>query len=196
MNEALRPAPTPARLPPGRLALEPVIAGLVADGLLAPKDAEHARASARHVRGLDAVHPLVLLANLKLPSAQRTGSELGLETLTEWLASASGRRYLRIDPTKIVVAEVTELVSHAYARRHRILPVEVTPDRARIATSEPMALDWLPDVQRLLRREIELVVANPLDLHRYTMEFFGVTRSVRGARGDVRGETNGTLPSF
>ena len=196
MNEALRPAPTPARLPPGRLALEPVIAGLVADGLLAPKDAEHARASARHVRGLDAVHPLVLLANLKLPSAQRAGSELGLEALTEWLASASGRRYLRIDPTKIVVAEVTELVSHAYARRHRILPVEVTPDRARIATSEPMALDWLPDVQRLLRREIELVVANPLDLHRYTMEFYGVTRSVRGAHQDGGEKGSQAAPSF
>jgi general secretion pathway protein E len=195
LNEATRPVPAPSQLPAGRLALEPVIAGLVADGLLAPKDAEHARSSARHVRGLDAVHPLVLLANLKLPAAQRSGSELGLETLTEWLARASGRPYLRIDPTKIVVAEVTELVSHAYARRHRILPVEVTPDRARIATSEPMALDWLPDIQRLLRREIELVVANPLDLHRYTMEFFGVTRSVRGAQQDG-GEKGSQAPSF
>ena len=198
MNDpiAMRSVPVPARLPPGRLALEPVIAALLADGLLAPKDAEHARASARHVRGLDAVHPLVLLANLKLPSAQRPGSELGLETLTEWLAGASGRAYLRIDPTKIKVAEVTELVSHAYARRHRILPVEVSGDRARIATSEPMALDWLPDIQRLLRREIELVVSNPLDLHRYTMEFFGVTRSVRGAQADGGGEKTSQAPSF
>ena len=197
MNEPLatRTAPAPARLPPGKLALETVIAALQADGLLAAKDAEHARASARHVRGLDAVHPLVLLANLKLPSAQRPGTELALETLTEWLAGASGRSYLRIDPTKIVVAEVTELVSHAYARRHRILPVEVTPDRARIATSEPMALDWLPDIQRLLRREIELVVSNPLDLHRYTMEFYGVTRSVRGAQQDG-GEKGSQAPSF
>jgi general secretion pathway protein E len=194
LNQALRSAP-PARLPPGRLALEPVLAGLVADGVLAAADAEHARASARHVRGLDAVHPLVLLANLKLPSAQRPGSELGLEALTEWLAAASGRPYLRIDPTRIVVAQVTELVSHAYARRHRILPVEVGGDRARIATSEPMALDWLPDVQRLLRREVELVVANPLDLHRYTMEFFGVTRSVRGASQDG-GEKGSQAPSF
>jgi len=194
LNEALRPAPRPARLPTGRLALEPVLAGLVADEVLSAEDAEHARASARHVRGLDAVHPLVLLANLKLPSARRAG-ELGLEALTEWLAAASGRPYLRIDPTRIAVAEVTDLVSHAYARRHRILPVEVSADRARIATSEPMALDWLPDVQRMLRREVELVVANPLDLHRYTMEFFGVTRSLRGAQHDG-GEKASQAPSF
>src|SRR5690606_4834506 len=187
--------PGPAsHLPAGKLALESVIAALQADGLLAAKDAEHARASARHVRGLDAVHPLVLLANLKLPAAQRPGSELGLEALTEWLARASARPYLRIDPTTIRVAEVTDLVSHAYARRHRILPVEVTPERARVATSEPMALDWLPDVQRLLRRGVELVVANPLDLHRYTMEFYGVTRSVRGAQAD--GDKATQAPTF
>src|SRR5690606_9098553 len=197
VNEPLaRPsAAAHARLPPGRLALEPVVAALEADGLLARKDAEHARASARHVRGLEAVHPLVLLANLKLPSALRPGSELRLEALTEWLAEASGRPYLRIDPTRIVVAEVTDVVSHAYARRHRILPVEVRPDRVRIATSEPLALDWLPDIQRLLRREIELEVANPLDLHRYTMEVYGVTRAVRGAQQDG-GEKGSQAPGF
>ncbi|UNK44198.1 GspE/PulE family protein [Luteimonas sp. S4-F44] len=183
-----------ARLPIGRLTFEPVVAALVADGLLAPADAERARVGGRATRGLEAVHPLVLLANLKLPSALRPGRELGLEALTQWLAQRTGHAYLRIDPTKIVVADVTDLVSHAYARRHRILPVEVTPQHARIATSEPLALDWLPDLQRLLRRDIDLVVANPLDLHRYTMEFFGVTRSVRGAR-DLR-DGGGSAPSF
>jgi len=65
-----------------------------------------------------------------------------------------------------------------------------------VATSEPLAQEWRRDLQHLTRRQIELAMVNPLDLHRYTMEFFGVTRSVRGARGDVRGEANTTLPSF
>jgi general secretion pathway protein E len=187
-------SPAPARLPPGRLALEPVLDALVADGLLAATDAERARRGSAQVRSLEAVHPLVLVANLKLPSARTPGTELGLEQLTEWLARTTRHPYLRIDPTKIMVAEVTDLVSHAYARRHRILPVEVTPDRARIATSEPMATEWLGDVQRLLRRDVELVVSNPLDLHRYTMEFFGVTRSVRGAQEG--GDAGSHAPTF
>jgi general secretion pathway protein E len=65
-----------------------------------------------------------------------------------------------------------------------------------VATSEPLAQEWLLDLQHLTRRRIELAMVNPLDLHRYTMEFYGVTRSVRGARGDVRSEPSGTLPSF
>jgi general secretion pathway protein E len=181
-------------LPAGRLSVAPVLAALVAEGLVAEADAERARASIAQMRGLDSVHPLVLLANLKLPSLRHAGTDLSLERLTEWLSRASGLPYLRIDPTKVDVAAVTALISQAYAQRHRILPVEVGPAQATIATSEPADVAWLPDLQRLLRREIALVVSNPLDISRYTMEFFGVTRSVRGARDSRDGDA--AIPSF
>jgi len=181
-------------LPPGRLGFEQVAAALIADGLVAEADLERIRFSGQGARNASEVHPLVLLANLKLAAAG--GGELGLERLSEWLARRVGVRYLRVDPTRVDVSAVTALVSHAYARRHRFLPLAVDSERVLVATSEPLAQEWLRDLQHLTRRRIELAMVNPLDLHRYTMEFYGVTRSVRGARGDVRGETNGTLPSF
>ena len=183
-----------SRLPPGRLSLERVAAALAEDGLIGPEDAKRVQlpSGARHA---SEVHPLVLIANLKLASGQTPGTDLGLERLSEWLAQVSGLRYLRIDPTRVDVPAATAVVSHAYARRHRILPLAVNADRVLIATSEPNDLDWLPDVRHLTRREIELAVVNPLDLHRYTMEFFGVTRSVRGARDGNR-EQNAGMPSF
>ncbi|KRD76831.1 GspE/PulE family protein [Lysobacter sp. Root983] len=182
------------RLPPGRLSLERVAAALAEDGLIGPDDVKRVQlpAGARHASD---VHPLVLIANLKLASGQTPGTDLGLERLSEWLAQVTGLRYLRIDPTRVDVPAATAVVSHAYARRHRILPLAVSADRVLIATSEPNDLDWLPDVRHLTRREIELAVVNPLDLHRYTMEFFGVTRSVRGARDGNR-EQNTGMPSF
>jgi len=181
-------------LPAGRLLFEQVAAALVADGLVAGADVERVRFSAAGAKNASEVHPLVLLANLKL--AATAGGELGLERLTEWLARRSGARYLRIDPTRVDVAAVTAVASHAYARRHRFLPLAVDSERVLVATSEPLAQEWLRDLQHLTRRRIELAMVNPLDLHRYTMEFYGVTRSVRGARGDVRGEVTSTLPSF
>jgi general secretion pathway protein E len=93
------------------------------------------------------VHPLVLLANQKLASAEKEGTELSLERLTVWLAGSHGVPYLRIDPTKIDVAAVTALFSHAYAQRIRILPVEVYSERIVVATSEPTDTRWLPDLQ-------------------------------------------------
>jgi len=185
-----------AALPRGRLMFERVVAALLADDMVAADDRERIQFSAHGARNASEVHPLVLLANLKLRAGQPPAGELGLERLTEWLATRSGMRYLRVDPTRVDVASVTGVVSHAYARRHRILPLHLDAERVLIATSEPLALEWLPDVQHLTRRRIDVVLVNPLDLHRYTMEFFGVTRSVRGANGDVRAEQSVTLPSF
>ncbi|NEK64638.1 MAG: Flp pilus assembly complex ATPase component, partial [Xanthomonas perforans] len=186
-----------ALLPRGRLMFDPVAAALLADGMVVPHEHERVQFSASGARTASDVHPLVLLANLKLHAAQPPAGELGLERLTEWLATRTGLRYLRIDPTRIDVAAVTGVVSHAYARRHRILPLALDAERVLIATSEPLALEWLADVQHLSRRRIELALINPLDLHRYTMEFFGVTQSVRGARSDARStEPNAGLPSF
>lgn len=189
------PVPAMVSLPPGRLSFERVAAALLADGLVAPAERSRMQFSAQSVRTVSDVHPLVLLSNLKLAATRPPGSELGLERLTEWLAQRCGLRYLRIDPTRVDVAAVTAVVSHAYARRHRILPLALDGERLLVATSEPLALDWLADVQHLARRRIEIAVVNPLDLHRYTMEFFGVTRSVRGAK-DGRNEQSSGLPSF
>lgn len=187
--------PADAPLPPGRLLFEQVAAVLIADGLVAATDLERVRFSAQGARNASEVHPLVLLANLKLSATG--GGELGLERLTEWLAARTGVRYLRIDPTRVDVASVTALVSHAYARRHRFLPLAVNSERLLVATSEPLAQEWRRDLAHLSRRPVELAMVNPLDLHRYTMEFYGVTRSVRGAKGDARSDTSGgTLPSF
>jgi len=185
-----------SRLPTGRrLELDKLLLALVEDGLLGAADAARAKAAQREARSAAEVHPLGLIANLKLPDPQRPGAELTLERLTEWLARETGHPYLRIDPTRIDVPSVTALISHQYAVRHRILPVAVDAQRIVFATSEPTDTRWLGDLTKLLRREIEIVVANPLDLHRYTMEFFGVTRSVRGAR-DARDEPGAGMPSF
>ncbi|MBN8793294.1 MAG: type II/IV secretion system protein [Stenotrophomonas nitritireducens] len=181
---------------PGRLQFSNIAAALLGDGLVAAHDQERIRFSAQGARNASEVHPLVLLANLKLAAAAPASGELGLERLTEWLAARTGIGHLRIDPTRVDVANATAVVSHAYARRHRILPLAMDTERVLVATSEPMARDWIPDLQHLTRRRVEIVLVNPLDLHRYSMEFFGVTRSVRNARGDARGDGGGSLPSF
>jgi general secretion pathway protein E len=199
MSHVRRPAhprPEAPRLPLGRLGLDSVLALLQEDGVIDAKEALRARGAAKSGKSLIEVHPLVLLANLKLASHDKAGTELSLERLTQWLADTSKVPYLRIDPTKIDVAGVTGLFSHAYAQRFRILPVEVSPEKAVIATSEPMDTRWLEDIRHILRREIELKVSNPLDIHRYTMEFFGVTRSVRRAKNANDDQPATTLPSF
>jgi general secretion pathway protein E len=172
-----------------RLDLDETLAALVADGVLTDADVKRVRADVRTARGRTELHPLVLVANLKLPDARRPDKPLSLEVLTEWLAKRAELPYVKIDPMKIDVAAVTQVVSHAYANRYRILPIAVTEMQVVFATSEPFDTRWLADLGHVLRRDVQRVVANPLDVGRYLAEWWGVQRSIqraRDAKNDLR----------
>jgi general secretion pathway protein E len=165
-----------------RLDLEEALAALVADGLLEEADAQRVRADVRTVRGRSELHPLVLVANLRFPDPRAPDKPLSLEVLTQWLAQRANLPYLKIDPMKIDVAAVTQVVSHAYAQRYRILPVAVSELQVVFATSEPFDTRWLADLGHILRRDIQRVVASPLDVNRYLAEWWSVQRSIQRAR--------------
>jgi general secretion pathway protein E len=166
----------------GRLELDEVLAALVVDGYVLADDAKNVRMGARAGRSTVELHPLVLIANAKLANQRDPGRPLSLETLTEWLAGHAGLPYLKIDPMKIHVASVTQVVSLAYAKRHRILPTAASVSEVTFATSEPFDDGWAPDLAQMLRRDIKRVVASPLDINRYLQEFYGVQRSIQLAQ--------------
>jgi general secretion pathway protein E len=89
--------------------------------------------------------------------------------------------YLHIDPLKIDFTGVTEIMSSAYATRFRILPVALNSKEAVIATAEPAVRDWEPELARMIKRDIRRVIANPLDIERYQVEFYNLAKSIKGA---------------
>ena len=169
----------------GRLELDEVLAALIVDGRIAAEDARKLRQTARPqrtVRNAIELHPLVLIASAAIEDRAHPGRPLSLERLSEWLAGHAGLPYLRLDPTRIEVAQVTQIVSQAYAQRHRILPVKVAADAVSFATAEPFDAAWARDLAQMLRRDVLRVVANPLEIHRYIGQFYGMQRSVQLAR--------------
>ena len=182
-------AAAPARLGlHGRLELDETLMALVQDGLLSADDARRVRADSRSTKEKLALHPLVLVANAKAADQRNPDKPLALEILTQWLAGKAGLPYLRIDPMKIDVAAVTQVISHQYATRYRILPVAVAADKVTIASAEPFDVRWVSDLSHILRREVERVVSSPIDVNRYLTEFFGVQRSIQRAK-DAKGDS-------
>ena len=148
------------------------------DGVITAQEAE--RTVARCSSAESVQLPLVRLANVGVVSAQ-SGRPLDIETLTQYLAQRSGLAYLRIDPLRVDVGRVGEVMSASYAERHKVLPVQVTAKEVVIATAEPFISDWVSEVERQARRSVRCVVANPQDIKRYTAEFFALAKSVRAA---------------
>jgi general secretion pathway protein E len=168
-----------------RVELEPLLAELVADGLV-PKEAAERLARDRRLSRAD-VHPLVVIADQKWKDPRNPKKLLHLETLTQWFADKVGLPYLHIDPFKIDFAAVTKTMSAAYAERYRILPVAIDTREVTIATCEPYVRDWEEQIRQVLRLEIKRVIANPLDIQSYLVEFYNLARSVKGAAGQDKG---------
>jgi general secretion pathway protein E len=92
-------------------------------------------------------------------------------------------------------AAVTGVVSNAYAARYKILPVAVTAREVTIATAEPFVTEWARELSQILRRDIRLVIANPLDITRFISEFYNLARSVKRAM-EERGEATTSIGNF
>ena len=164
-----------------RLTINELLDWLVEDKLVAAEVAEELRKERRYYRG--ALHPLVIIAEQKWKPPGPGAKILGLEPLTEWLAKRVGMDYMHIDPLKIDFAAVTEVMSSAYATRFRILPVGVTAKDAIIATAEPGVNEWEKELSQIIKR----VIANPLDIERYQVEFYNLAKSIKGAGRSTSG---------
>ncbi|KAA1190611.1 type II/IV secretion system protein [Pseudohalioglobus sediminis] len=164
-----------------RLELAPLTHQLHSDGRLSDEDLARVAQNA-HVK----VHPLIYLAEQRIADRARPGHVLDMDALLAWLSEQTSQPAYEIDPLKINVTAVAEVMSQAFAERHRILAVEVHDDEVWIASAEPYINAWEGNLEHVLRKRIRRVLADPRDIARHTAEFYNMAGSVRGARGTER----------
>jgi general secretion pathway protein E len=174
-----------------RLTLPEVLDWLVEDKLVAADVAAQFKKERRYYKG--SLHPIAIVAEQKWANGK---TALTLDLLSEWLAKRVGLPYFHIDPLKIDFSAVTEVMSSAYATRFRILPVGVTPKEAIIATAEPNVREWEPEIERMTKRTIKRVIANPADIERFQVEFYNLARSMKGAKATHAGGGGSGLSNF
>ncbi|MEX1166808.1 MAG: GspE/PulE family protein [Hydrogenophaga sp.] len=174
----LAPAKAPADDFQGPLDWRTLVEWLLKDEVIS--DNEAARTIARCASAHSAQHPLQRLAVVGMARADN-GHVLDAEALAQWLAGRTDLDYFRIDPLKVDVGKVADVMSAAYAERHKVLPVQVGVAEVVVATAEPFVRDWVPEVERQTRKSVRLVVSSPQEVARYTAEFFALAKSVRAA---------------
>jgi general secretion pathway protein E len=184
------PASAAAQGPKGRLDWPQLLEWLREDGWVSAEDAE--QVGARFRAGPSSLHALVRLGAAGVLHA-KTGRVLDTEALTEWLAGRCGLPYLRIDPLKVEVGRVADVMSVQYAELRRALPISYSGTEVVVATAEPFDVAWVAEIESHTRRQVRLVMANPDDVRRYTTEFYALARNVRAAQ---KSGENATSASF
>ncbi len=164
------------------LDLRSLITDLVVDGRLEQASANMLLGSSR-TREQAMMHPLTYIASQNFDDKFRPGRVLDDAVLTEWLATKAKLPLVHIDPMKINVTKVTDVMGYAFAKRHGILCVQVTADDVHIACLQPFVGGWEPQLEHVARRKVKRVFASPADVERYMVEFYTLARSVTGASG-------------
>ncbi len=115
---------------------------------------------------------------------QLTGVIIDELYLTNWLAKRTDMKVVSIDPLKVEVEVVTEVMSLAFAERHGILAVKVKDDNVIIAESWPNSATWKSGLEHVLRKTISTVLAKPSEIRRFQKEFYHLSHSVKGASSE------------
>jgi general secretion pathway protein E len=177
-----------------QLDLPVLLEAIVEDGYLSQRQAEDILIARRTKKELS-MHPLEIIASREFENWRAEGRTLDLETMTLWLAERSAHPYVRIDPLKINVNAVTEVMGYEFAQRHNILAVEVHDDSVVIASGQPHMYGWEVMLAQTLRgRRIKRVVCNPADLARYQLEFYTIARSA--SKASESGAEMSTITNF
>ncbi len=163
---------------PGKLEWRALVDWLREDGVISAEDAE--RTIRRFAGTQSSQHPLVRLASAGLVR-QPGNKNLDVEDLTEWLALRCGIAYQRIDPLRVDVGRVADVMSITYAERRHALPLQYGTTEVTIATCEPLDIAWVAEIEGHTRKSVKLVLASPTEIARYTTEFYTLSRSVRAA---------------
>ena len=178
MTAPAAPAPTARSAHRGPVDWRSLVTWLHQDKTITLEEAQ--RVTARCAQAESVQHPLVRLASVSVRRAS-DDKAMDIELLTQWLAQRTGLAYLRIDPLKVEVGKVADTMGAIYAERHKILPVQVTASEVVVATAEPFMTDWVGEVERQARRSVRRVLASPMEIQRYTAEFYALAKSVRAA---------------
>lgn len=131
-------------------------------------------------------HPLVDIART-LPARLSDESKIELEQLSEWFAGQCDLPYYHIDPLNIDIDAITKVVAGEYAEKNGILPVQDSLHAVTLAVKNPLDMAWKENLSSLLRKNIEVVFANPTDIDRYLNEFYSLAKSIDQSNSVDRG---------
>jgi general secretion pathway protein E len=165
------------------LDLQHILNWLIHDGILTKDTARTQYPLAQSIlkNAPMSMHPLTALAQCKLTAVTSPGTHLNLDWLTEWLAKRLKLPFYRIDPLKVDFTKVADVMSATYAARFNILPVEISLSSVTIATCEPGNVEWHDEIAKVTRRDLKLVMANPLEISQYISQFFALAKSIKNA---------------
>ncbi len=125
-----------------------------------------------------------LIERLHFPN-QKDGGVVGEQEIALAIAADAGLDHVRIDTLSLSADLMESKTSRPFAKRHRMIPVDMVDGRLRVACANPFDIEGLDSFRRIAGREIDLVVASEPDILKAINEFYGLRHSVKRAEREL-----------
>ena len=154
---------------------------MVIGHIISPDEAKRIHANFNNNKDAE-TSPLVSISSMLPSKKANPDNKLSLEELSEWCAIQIGMDYLHIDPLKIDVGNVMNVISYEYAQQNGLLPVYLDHSKVRFAVCRPVDQNWHSELEGLLNKEVEFIFANPKEIDRFRNEFYSLSKSINKAK--------------
>jgi general secretion pathway protein E len=128
-----------------------------------------------------------VILRLKLPNGRDSGGPLGEVEVAQAIAADAKLSHMRIDSLSLNADLIESKMSRPFARRHRMIPIEMVNGRLRVACANPYDIEGIDSFKRIAGSNIELIVASEPDVIKSLTEFYGLRQSVKKAERDLTG---------
>jgi general secretion pathway protein E len=126
-----------------------------------------------------------LIGQMRLPNQRDSGAPIGEVDIAQAIAADAKLEHVRIDTLNLNADLIEAKMSRPFARRHRMIPLDMASGRLRVACANPYDIEGLDSFRRIAGRDITLVVASEPDVLKAITEFYGLRHSVKRAERDL-----------
>jgi general secretion pathway protein E len=138
-----------------------------------------------------------VIESLKLTSTKNADKVITAEIIMEIIAKHFDMPFIKIDPLKLDVDIVTQLISRPYAIRNQLVPIALTDNTLTVATANPFEMEAIDGIGRITGYTIKVVVATKADIMRIITEFYGFKSSIVSAHKEINTKTDlGNLEQY
>jgi general secretion pathway protein E len=126
-----------------------------------------------------------LIESLRLPVRGRPGTFLNELDIGQAIADDTGLDFVRIDTLNLDADLIESRMSRPFARRHRMIPLDMVNGKLRVACANPFDLEGIDQYRRIAGRDVQLVVATEPEILKAITEFYGLRHSVKKAEREL-----------
>jgi len=143
------------------------------------------------------ISPAQIVASLNFKMPDSPGKMLTEDTVMEAMASHVRVEYRKIDPLKIDQKLIAGTLSRPFARKHSVLPLEVSEGVLTVAVSSPDDTVLLDEIARATSMKIRPVLSSKTDIQKVVTEIYGFNTSVKAAEAQMtQGVDLGNLEQY